>query len=243
MNDLRFALRQLLKNPGFTVVAVLTLALGIGANTSMFTLLNALLLRALPYPDSTRLVGVFRTSPHSQSWPHSPANCLDYREQNNVFERLAAYRRSSYNLSGTDQAAERLDGLRVTADFFPALGVQPALGRIIDADDDLSGASPVLVLSDGFWMRRFGGDTNIVGRSVRLDGQSATVVGVMPAGFEHPLLWDKVDLWRPMAFTPEQRRSRDNNYLQAIGRLKPGLSIQRAEAEMKALAARMAKEH
>src|SRR5688572_5391608 len=237
MNDLRFAFRQLLKNPGFTVVAVLTLALGIGANTAMFSVLNTVLFRALPYPQPAQLVGVFRTSPHSQRWPHSPGNFTDYREQNGVFDYLAVYRRSSYNLSESDQATERLDGMRVTEDFFPALGVQPALGRLFTREEDQAGVSPVIVLSDRFWMRRFGGDTNIVGRNVRLDGQSVTVVGVMPPGFDYPLLWGTVDLWRPMGFTAEQRSSRGNNYLQMMGRLKPGVSVKRADAEMKAVAA------
>lgn len=243
LQDLRFAFRQLLKNSGFTTVAVITLALGIGANTAMFTLLNTLLFRALPYPQPAQLVGVFRTSPHSQSWPHSPGNFSDYREQNNVFEHLAVYRRSSYNLSGSDQATERLDGMRVTEDFFSALGVQPAIGRVFTAEEDQAGASPVIVLSDRFWMRRFGGDTNLIGRNVRLDGQSVTVIGVMPPGFDHPLLWGTVDLWRPMQFTTEQRRGRGNNYLQMMGRLKPGVSVKRAEAEMKAVAARLGKEY
>jgi putative ABC transport system permease protein len=243
MNDLKFAFRQLVKNPGFTVVAVLTLALGIGANTAMFSLLNTLLFRPLPYPDSAQLVGVFRTSPHSQSWPHSPGNFLDYREQNKVFERLAVYRRLSCNLSEGEQGTERLDGMRVTEDFFPALGVQPALGRVFTAEEDQAGASPVIVLSDRFWIRRFGGDTNIIGRDVRIDGQTATVIGVMPTGFDHPLLWGPVDLWRPMQFTSEQRRSRGSNYLQMMGRLKPGVSVKRADAEMKAVAARLGKEY
>jgi predicted permease len=243
MNDLKFAFRQLLKNPGFTAVAVLTLALGIGANTAMFSLLNTLLFRALPYPEPERLVGVFRTSPHSQSWPHSPGNFSDYREQNKVFERLAVYRRSSYNISESDQATERLDGMRITEDFFPALGVQPMLGRVFIPEEDQSGADAVIVLSHRFWMRRFGGDTNILGRNVRLDGQSVTIIGVMPPGFDHPLLWGAVDLWRPMGFTAEQRRSRGNNYLQIMGRLKPGVPVKRADAEMKALAARLGKEY
>jgi putative ABC transport system permease protein len=243
MNDLRFAFRQLLKNPGFTVVAVLTLALGIGANTAMFSVLNTVLFRSLPYPQPAQLVGVFRTSPHSQRWPHSPGNFTDYREQNGVFEYLAVYRRSSYNLSEGDQATERLDGMRVTEDFFPALGVQPALGRLFTREEDQAGVSPVIVLSDRFWMRRFGGDTNIVGRNVRLDGQSVTVIGVMPPGFDYPLLWGTVDLWRPMGFTAEQRTSRGNNYLQMMGRLKPGIPVNRADAEMKAVAVRLGKEY
>ena len=243
MTDLKFAIRQLLKNPGFTAVAVLTLALGIGANTAMFSLLNTLLFRALPYPKPAELVGVFRTSPHSQSWPHSPGNFSDYREQNSVFQHVAAYRRSSCNIAESDQATERLDSMRVTEDFFPALGVPPALGRVFTAEENQEGASPVIVLSDRLWMRRFGGDTNVLERTVRLDGQSVTVIGVMPPGFDHPLLWGQVDLWRPMAFSPDQRRSRGNNYLQMIGRLKPGVSVKRADAEMKAVAARRGKEY
>jgi predicted permease len=241
MNDLKFALRQLLKNPGFTLVAVLTLGLGIGVNTSMFTVLNTLLFQALPYPHSERLVRIFRTSPHSQSWPHSAANFLDYREQNSVFTHLTAFRGSSYNLVEAGEATERLEGARVTADFFPSMGVAPALGRAFTPEEDQPGAGQVIVLSDPCWMRRFAGDTNIVGRTLRLDGQSLTVIGVMPPGFEHPLLWGKVDLWRPMAFSEEQRQDRDNNSLQAFGRLKPRVSLEQAEAEMKAIAARMGK--
>ncbi len=243
MNDLHFAFRQLLKNPGFTVAAVITLALGIGANTAMFTLLNTLLFRGLPYRQPAQLVGVFRTSPHSQSWPHSAGNFSDYREQNNVFQHLAVYRRSACNLSEDGQATERLDSMRVTEDFFPALGVQPALGRVFTPEENEANAHPVIVLNDRLWVRRFGGDTNILGRSVRLDGQSVTIIGVMPPGFDHALLWGPVDLWRPMGFTAEQRRSRGNNYLQMIGRLKPGVSVKRADAEMKAVAARLGKEY
>lgn len=243
MNDLKFALRQLLKNPGFTAVAVLTLALGIGANTAMFGVLNTLLFRALPYPGSERLLAVHRTSPHSQSWPHSVGSFSDYREQNNVFERLAAYRRSSCNLSEGDSAAQRLAGLVVTGDFFPALGVQPALGRFFGPEENLSDAGSVVVLSDRAWIRLFGGQTNVVGRSVRLDGQSATVIGVMPPGFDCPSLWDTVDVWRPLAFTAEQRRNRDNNSLRVIGRLKPGVGLRQAEVEMKAIAARLGQQY
>jgi putative ABC transport system permease protein len=243
MNDLRFAFRQLLKNPGFTIVAVLTLALGIGANTAMFSVLNILLFRPLPYPNAERIVRVFRTSPHSRSWPHSAANFVDYREQNKVFEHIALYQGSSYNITEADQPAERLNGMRVTADFFPALGVNAAIGRVFTAEEDQPGADQVIVLSDSFWMRQFSGDTNVIGRTVRIDGQGVEVIGVMPPRFEHPLLWGNNDLWRPMAITPEQRDLRDNNSFQIMGRLKPGISLARAESEMKALFARLAKEH
>ncbi|PYJ00107.1 MAG: permease, partial [Verrucomicrobia bacterium] len=119
----------------------------------------------------------------------------------------------------------------------------PALGRVFSEEEDQPGNSQVVVLNDSLWMRRFGGDTNVVGRTLRLDGQSVTVIGVMPPGFEHPLLWGNIDLWRPMAFSQEQRLDRGNNGLQAFGRLKPGVPLTKAEAEMKAIAARMGKEH
>jgi hypothetical protein len=122
MNDLKFAIRQLLKHRGFTTIAVLTLALGIGVNTSMFSILNTVLFRALPYPEPERLVRVFRTSPHSQDWPHSVPNFLDYRDQNTVIEHMTAFRNSSYNLAEPGEPAERLDGMRVTANFFRSVG-------------------------------------------------------------------------------------------------------------------------
>ena len=169
-----------MKNPGFTAVAVLTLALGIGANTAMFSVLNVLLLRALPYPNSQRLVRVFRTSPQSRTWPHSVANFLDHREQNRVFERMAAFSWWSFNLAEPGAPAERLRGIIATADFFPTLGVAAALGRAFTAEEDQPGGNNVVVLSQSFWMRRFAGDTNIIGRTLRLDGENVTVIGVMP---------------------------------------------------------------
>ncbi|HXG64046.1 MAG TPA: ABC transporter permease [Blastocatellia bacterium] len=241
--DLRYGLRMLGKHPGFTVVAVLTLALGIGANTAMFSVLNTYLFRALPYPDSDRLARVFRTSPHSQSWPHSPGNFFDHREQNGVFEYMAAYHSIRPNLAEPGEPAERLQGIAVTADFFHALGVQPALGRVFTPEEHELGADRVAVLSDRFWMRRFGGDPNILGRTLRLDGQDVTVVGVMPPGVDHPLLWGTVDLWRPLAFNAEGRRNRGSNWLRSFGRLKAGVTLTQAEQEMKALAASLAEQH
>lgn len=241
--DLRYGLRMLMKTPGFSAVAVLTLALGIGANTAMFSVLNTYLFRALPYPDSDRLVGIFRTSPHSQSWPHSPANFFDQREQNDVFETMAAFTFTRPNLSNPGEPAERLQGIAGTADFFPALGVQPVLGRVFTPEEHESGADRVVVLSDRSWQSRFGGDPNILGRTIRLDGKDVTIVGVMPAAFEYPLLWGTVDLWQPLAFDAEGRRNRGNNWLRSLGRLKPGVSIDQAEQAMVVLAANLAREH
>ncbi|MGE0128681.1 MAG: ABC transporter permease [Blastocatellales bacterium] len=241
--DLRYGLRMLLKHKGFTAVAVLTLALGIGANTAMFSVLNTYLFRALPYPDSERLVRVWRTSPHSQNWPHSPANFMEMREKNTVFERMVTWNGIAPNLVEEGSSAERLQGMAVSADFFPALGVQPALGRAFTAEEDQPGANLVVVLSDRFWQRRFGGDPNIVGRTLRLDGEGVKVVGVMPPGFDHPLLWGTIDVWRPIAFAADQRQNRGNNFLRAFARLKPGVTIEQANAAMVTLFDNIAKSH
>ncbi|HMJ90660.1 MAG TPA: ABC transporter permease [Candidatus Acidoferrum sp.] len=241
MNDLKFAFRQLLKNPGFTAMAVLTLALGIGANTSMFTMLNALLLRSLPYPDADRLVRAYRTSPQSQAWPHSAADFLDQREQNNVFDHMAAFSWWNFNFAEPGEPAERIRGMRATSDFFSVLGVQPALGRGFTAEEDQPGRAEVVVLSHTFWLRRFAADTNMPGRTLRLDGKTVTVVGVMPKSFEERMQWGVVDIWMPLAFTAEQRTSRGDHSLHAIARLKSGVSLSRAQAAMTALAARLAK--
>ncbi|HSB12359.1 MAG TPA: ABC transporter permease [Blastocatellia bacterium] len=243
IQDLRYGLRMLLKNPGFTAVAVLTLALGIGANTAMFSVLNTYLFRMLPYPQSDRLVRIFRTSPHSQSWPHSPGNFFAHREQNDVFESMAAYNFIRPNLANPGEPAERLQAIAATSDFFAALGVQPALGRVFTPEEHEPGADREAVLSHRFWMNRFGGDPGIIGSTMRLDGLDVTIIGVMPPSFEHPLLWGNVDLWRPLAFNAEQRVSRGSNYLRSFGRLKPGVSTEQAQQAMVLIAANLASEH
>jgi putative ABC transport system permease protein len=241
--DLRYSLRMLLKNKGFTVVAVLTLALGIGVNTAMFSVLNTFLFRSLPYPQSDQLVRIWRTSPHSDSWPHSAGNFFDQHDQNTVFEKMAAYNFTSRNLTEQGHTAERLLGLSATADFFPLLGVSPALGRVFKPEEFEPGADNVVVLTDRFWTRRFGSDPNIVGRKIQLDGKSVEVVGVMPPGFEHPMLWGPMDFWQPLSFTPERKTDRNTNYLSAFGRLKPGVSIKQAEQGMVTLAANLGKQN
>jgi putative ABC transport system permease protein len=241
--DLRYGLRGLIKNPGFSAVVVLTLALGIGANTAMFSVLNTYLIRPLPYPESDRLVRIFRTSPHSQSWPHSPGNFFAHHDQNDVFEYMSAYNSIGPNFADPGNPAERLRGFAVTSDFFYALGVQPRLGRVFTQEEHEEGADRVALLSERFWVSRFGGDPEILGRTMRLDGQDVTVIGIMPAIFEHPLLWGQVDLWRPLAFTAEGRRNRGNNYLRSLGRLKPGVSIKQAEEAMVLLAGNLSREY
>lgn len=237
--DLRYSLRMLLKHKSFTIVAALTLALGIGINTAMFSVLNTFLFRSLPYAQSEQLVRIFRTSPHSQSWPHSAANFFDQRDQNTVFEKMAAYNFNTRNLTEPGQSAERLSSLAATADFFPLLGIQPARGRVFRPEEFEPNADNVVVLSDLFWARRFGSDPNVVGRKIQLDGKTVEVVGVMPPGFEHPLLWGQVDIWQPQTFTPERKTNRGNNYLSSFGRLKPGVTIEQAEQSMITLAANL----
>jgi predicted permease len=240
--DLRFAARGLRKSPGFTAVAALTLAFGIGVNTSMFTALQLLLLRDLPLAEPERVVQIFRTSPHSQRWPHAPANFLEQQAGNEVFAAMAAVQGSSFNLADPGQPAERVSGRRLSAEIFPILAVQPLLGRAFTRDEDRPGAT-VIMLGHRFWQRRFAGDPGIVGRSLRLDGGTADVIGVLPPELRDVPLVGQVDVWRPIGFTTEQRANRSGNYLQALARLKPGVTLAQAQAAMDAFAARQARDH
>jgi predicted permease len=240
---MKSAFRSLAKSPGFTAIALLTLALGIGVNTSMFSVLNALLLRTLPYPEPDRLVRVFRTDPHSQKLPHSAANFLAYVERQKSFAAIAAVAPSNFTLAEPGQPALRLPGLQVTGDFFNVLGVPPTLGRVFGTEEDQPGRNDVVVLSDSFWRKRLSADPSILGRQLHLDGQPVTVIGVMPASFDDPFLWNEPAFWRPIAFTPEQREMRAFNWLQVIARLRPGVSPADAQYDLSALAAGLAREH
>ena len=241
-NDVRYSLRTLLKHKGFTVVSALTLALGIGINTAMFSVLNTFLFGSLPYPQSERLVRVWRTSQHSQSWPFSAADFFDQRDQNSVFEKMAAYQYVNRSLTEQGQTAERLLSLAATADFFPLLGVPPAHGRVFKPEEFEPGADNVVVLSDRFGTLRFGSDPNVVGQKIQLDGKTVEVVGVMPPGFDRPLLWGPIDIWQPLTFTPERKSDRDNNFLSSFARLKPEVSIQEAGPSMVTLTANIHKQ-
>jgi len=239
---MKHAFRSLLKSPGFTVVALLTLALGIGVNSSAFSVVNALLF-ATPYPADAQLVRLYRTSPQSPRWPHSVANFLDHRAHNTVFERVAAASWSSLNLAEPGEPAERLRSLSVTADFFPLLGVAPEIGRWFNATEDQPGQAGVIMLSHGTWQQRYGGDPAIIGRQLRVNAESVAVIGVMPARFDYPQVWGRIDAWRPIAFSDQARQDRGNNFLQEIARLKPGVTLPSAQAEMNTLAARLAGDH
>ena len=239
MNDLRFAFRQLLKNPGFTAVAVLTLALGIGVNTSMFSGIRSLLMPDQPYPEPERLVRVFRTSAHSQRWPHSPANFLDQRGQNAVFTHMAATTSRQANLSEAGQPPERLRVVLATADLLPMLGIQPRLGRSFLPEEDQPGRNCVVLLNHGLWLRRFNADPGIVGRPLRLDGETVAVIGVMPPEFSDREAWGLADLIRPLALTDAESGGRGNHFLDVFARLKPGVSLAQANAALASLAVRL----
>ncbi len=179
LQDLRFGMRMLMKQPGFTLIAVLTLALGIGANTAIFSLVNGILLRPLPFKDPDRLVFISQTSQRLPQMYVTMSNFADLRDQNQAFERIAAVREQNFNLSGNGEP-ERLNGTESTHEFFSVIGEQPLLGRVFTADEDKPGASPVALLSHRFWRRRFGGDPNAIGQKLNLNNTIYTVIGVMP---------------------------------------------------------------
>jgi predicted permease len=239
--DLRYGLRMLAKNPGFTSIAVLALALGIGANSAIFSVVNTVLLRPLPYKNPDGLVIVWDDQAHlgfPKDTP-APANFLDWREQNTVFAGMAATTERSFNLTGAGEP-ERFDGLRVSANLFSLLGVDPQLGRGFTAEEDKPG-SRVVILSDRMWQRRFGGDPGVIGRAINLNGEAYTVVGVMPRNFQFRA--QRYQLWVPIAFPAAEAALRGSHYLEVTARLKPGVTLQQTRAEMKTIAARLEKQY
>ena len=233
--DIRFSLRVMLKNPGFTLVASLTLALGIGANTAIFSVIDTVLLKPLPYPDPERLVKLYQRIESGETESISPADFLDIRSQARSFERIAAFRELSFNLTGQERP-ERVRGAVVTPDFFAILGIPARLGRSLMAERDKPGGARTVVISHTLWQRQYGGDREILGKSIGIDGEPRTVVGVMPEGFRFP----DSELWVPSRYAaPEQplapkrdnSTSRDSHYFDVIGRLNRGVSLTRARAE------------
>src|SRR5215211_5135963 len=242
LHDLRYAVRLQRKNPGFTIVAVIALALGIGANTAIFSVVNTVLLRPLPYKDPEGLVMVWEDAT-KQGYPRetpAAANFVDWRDQNQVFEGMAAISDESFNLTGAGDP-ERLEGRRVSANLFPLLGVDPQIGRVFSVSEDQSGSQRVVLLSYRLWHRRFGGDPGIVGKSLTLNGEIYTVVGVMPARFQFPSSDNQV--WVPIAFTPEQVASRNRHYLEVFAKLKPGVTLAQAQTEMSTIATRLQQQY
>jgi len=241
LNDLRHSLRQIFNSPGFFAVAVAALALGIGANTAIFSAVEAVLLRPLPYFQPDRLVMVWEDSSFI-GFPDNtpaPANYVDWKAQNTVFSDMAARQGSTMSLTG-DGAPEQLYGQRVTPNFFDVLGVQPANGRIFTPEEDKA-KEQVVLLSYGLWQRRFGGDKSIVGRSILLNNTQTKVLGVMPKGF---FFREKnVDYWTPLYFTPERWAQRGNHFLNVVARMKPGVTRKQAQTEMDTIAARLQQQY
>jgi putative ABC transport system permease protein len=239
--DVRFGLRMIMKKPGVSIIAVVALALGIGANTAIFSVVNTVLLRPLPYKDPGRIVFVFWRAPKlsDEDFPASAPDFLDWRAQNTVFERMAAISGESFNLTGAGEP-ERIQSASVSADLFPLLGVNPARGRAFTAEEEQQGREHVVIMGYELWQRRFGGNPNLVGQSITLNGEPYTVVGIMGRDFHFPEGVERIDLWIPLSFKPEILDKRGHRYLFVVGRLKEGVSFQQAQVEMNALAARMA---
>ena len=227
IQDLRYGARILLKQPAFTLVAVITLALGIGANTAIFSLVNSILLRPLPFQDPDRLVRMVQSSPKLglPTWGVSQADFAAYRDQNRSFESIAIYNSTATNLTGQGEP-ERLPMTSVTADFFKVFGVSPQLGRTFVEGEDAQGKNGVCVISHAFWQRRFGGDPNVVGRILSLNNVQTQIVGVMPADFKFPRL--EVDLWIPLALDTKRTAP---YFFSVIGRLKPGVTVAQTHAD------------
>ncbi len=235
LQDLRYALRLLIKSPGFSLIAILTLALGIGANTAIFSVVNAVLLRPLPLAEPARLVELFESKPFPAGFlgSVSAANLRDWREQNTTMEGLAASQGQSFALQGKN-SPERVSGEVVSTNYFQVLGARPLLGRTFLEDEDRAGATTVFVISEGLWRARFSADPAIVGRSVSLDGRACTVIGVMPESFRFPSA--RCQLWAPLVLTPPEWAARGNHGLQVIGRLRAGASLAQAQANLTAVA-------
>jgi predicted permease len=262
MNDIRFALRLLGKSPGFTIVAILTLALGIGANSGIFTIVDAVMLSPLPYPEPDRLISMWETTSRqrpSQSTSSgssvggvvtpsrttvSPANLVDYQKGSHAFTAMAGIDRAGMNLTGIG-TPERLFGERVTANYFTVLGVQPAQGRAFTAEEDRPGNDRIVVITDELWRRRFGADSSLLGSAIQLEGENRRVIGIMPPGFQPPSqfgLTDRLSFLVPAAYPPELLAQHGDHEINVIARLKPGATIEQARAEMDSVSAALEKE-
>src|SRR5215475_6716950 len=241
LQDLRYGARTLLKKPGFTLIAVITLALGIGANTAIFSVVDAVLLRPLPYPEAERLVFLFSTgSGGTSTFNSAPPDYREWRDQNRTLEGLGGFYYGDFNLAPAGGDPERVQGAYITSNFFNVLKVSPALGRLFTPEEDQFGRHRVALLSHGLWQRSFGGDRSIIGREIKLGGESFTVAGVMPRGLPFFDNIPEVELWTPIAFAPgDNMDSRNNHFLFIVGRLKPGVTVAQAQEDASAISRRV----
>jgi predicted permease len=243
IEDVRYGLRMLRKNPGFTAVAVLTLALGIGANTAVFSIVNGVLLNSLPFPDPDKLVTLFESKPNFNEGSISYPNFQDWQRENHSFSAIAAYRHDSFSLTGSGEA-EQVEGKMVSADFFSILGVKPLMGRMFTAEEDQLGSDHVLLISSGFWKRKFGSSPDVLGRRLVLDGEGYTIIGVIPASFHLtlPSFPDSGEVYVPIGQWnhPYFHQRSYALGMKGIGRLKPGVAFAQARADMDRVAKNLA---
>jgi len=238
--DLRYGLRMLRKAPGFTAVAIITLALGIGVNTAIFSVVNTILLRPLPYRDSARIVHLWTTLPEFPNM-HLTESASDFpviRDGMQSFESMAAYREAKMNLTGRGEP-EQLSSAIVSAEFLPLLGIQTIQGRTFDSHDEHGGNGKVVLLSYALWQRRFGGDAGILGKGIILNQQSHTVIGILPQGFSFP---NQTDILMPLSSGPEEQGQGENDVF-VLAKLRPGVPLQKAQLELDTIAARLSKNH
>ena len=256
LNDIRYGLRQLIKHPAFTIIAILTLALGIGANTAIFSVVNAVLLKPLPFPEPDQLIAVGMTDLrakdqtvlNSMSYP----DFFDFRDQNRTLASIAVYRDRSFALSA-EEGATSLRGQKVSGEFFDVLGIKPQIGRAFTRADEQAGGGPAgftVILSHEFWQQHYGADPNVVGRMITLDRRPYTIAGVMPPGFQFPIQNDPIDLYVTIAddaSNPDgsepQTKNRGSHSLRAVARLKPGATTAQADADLVAIAAALTKQY
>jgi putative ABC transport system permease protein len=246
LQDLRYALRLLTKSPGFTIVALLTLALGIGLTTAIFSVVNAVILRPLPYPDSSRIALIFETEPSGPGnfYPDTGPDFVDWKAQNQVFDVMGASFVSSGALTGTSEPLQ-IQGFEVSPETLNLLGARPVLGRNFTDEETQSGRDDVIILSYGLWQRAFGGEASVIGTKITLDGKPTTVIGVMSRNFEYPHIWGhRPEYWVPLNLqSAEWRKSRGNHWLWVLARLKPGISLERAAKDMETVSARLTQQY
>src|SRR5437588_6248122 len=256
MNDLRYGLRQLWKHPAFTIIAILTLALGIGANTAIFSVVNAVLLKPLPFPEPDQLIAVGMTDTRQKGQTElnslSYPDFFDFRNQNRTLASSALYRTLSFALT-SDEGATSIQGVKVSAEFFDVLGIKPKMGRAFVRDDEQGGGGAggfKVIVSDEFWKKHFGGDPNVIGHTITLDRRPHTVIGVMPAGFQFPIQNDETDFYVTIAAdaanpdgSKPQTQNRGSHSLQAVARLKPGVTVTQANSDLSTIAEALAKQY
>jgi predicted permease len=249
LQDVKYGLRQLLANPTFALVMILTLALSIGANSAIFSVIDGVLLKRLPYEQPEKLARIFLHSAEYPKFPLNPWDFLDFRARNHSFSSIAAFTRGDVQLSGGDSEPVRLNGFGITSGYFRVLGLRPQLGREFDFKAEIPGNGLQVILSDRLWRTRFGADPNILGKKITLNTQPFTVIGVMPSGTQHPgndyhsvTYGESVDVWWPFSFAGDPNR-RGSHFIEGIGRLNHGVSAERARAELNAIMLQIAREH